>query len=72
VNIDGKTIRGSKDGAEHAARHVVSAWVGEQHLTLGQVKTEEKGNEITVIPELLELLDLKGAMVTIDAMGCRP
>jgi predicted transposase YbfD/YdcC len=71
VNIDGKTIRGSKDGGNHAARHVVSAWVGEQHLTLGQVQTEEKGNEITVIPALLALLDLKGATVTIDAMGCQ-
>jgi hypothetical protein len=72
VNIDGKTIRGSKNGEESAARHVVSAWVGEQHLTLGQVKTEEKSNEITAIPELLKLLDLKGSTVTIDAADYRP
>jgi hypothetical protein len=71
VNIDGKTIRGSTDGEGQATRHVVSAWVGAQHLTRGQVKTEEKGNEITVIPELVELLDLRGAIVTIDAMGCQ-
>jgi predicted transposase YbfD/YdcC len=71
VNIDGKTMRGSGDGDHNAARHIVSAWVGEQHLTLGQVKTEEKSTEITAIPELLDLLDLAGSTVTIDAMGCQ-
>jgi hypothetical protein len=71
VNIDDKTIQGSKDEAKQTARHVVSARVGEQHLRLGQVKAEEKGNEITVIPELVALPDLTGAMVTIDAMGCQ-
>jgi hypothetical protein len=71
VNIDGKTIRGNKDGAKQTARHVVSARVGEQHLGLGQVKAEEKGNEITVIPELVALPNLTGATVTIAAMGCQ-
>ena len=50
---------------------MVSAWASENGLTLGQVKTEEKSNEITAIPELLELLDVKGCIVTIDAMGCQ-
>ncbi len=64
--IDGKTIRGTKKGV-----HIVSAWAHELELTLGQVKTDEKSNEITAIPELLELLDVKGMIVTIDAMGCQ-
>ncbi len=54
-----------------SALHVVSAWSVENHLTLDQVATDAKSNEITAIPELLELLDLEGAMVTIDAMGCQ-
>ncbi len=54
-----------------SALHVVSAWAIENHLTLGQVATDAKSNEITAIPELLELLDLTGAVVTIDAMGCQ-
>jgi predicted transposase YbfD/YdcC len=51
--------------------HVVSAWVGEQNLVLGQVKTDEKSNEITAIPQLLDLIDIRGDVVTIDAMGCQ-
>jgi len=51
--------------------HVVSAWATQCHLTLGQVTVDDKSNEITAIPRLLELLDLKGALVTIDAMGCQ-
>ena len=50
---------------------MVGAWSVENHLTLGQVATNAKSNEITAIPELLELLDLEGAVVTIDAMGCQ-
>ena len=50
---------------------MVSAWAVENHLTLGQVATHAKSNEITAIPELLKLLDLEGAVVTIDAMGCQ-
>lgn len=70
VAIDGKTIRGSGD-AEYSAYHVVSAWVAERQITLGQLATEEKSNEITAIPELLDMLDVEGSTVTVDAMGCQ-
>jgi predicted transposase YbfD/YdcC len=70
VAIDGKTLRGSRDGPERAL-HMVSAWACEQKLIMGQVRTAKKSNEITAIPELLEMLVLKGAIVTIDAMGCQ-
>src|SRR5262245_21577497 len=72
VAIDGKTARHSGSPARGIkALHLVSAWASEYSLTLGQVATEEKSNEITAIPELLELLDVQGALVTIDAMGCQ-
>ena len=72
VAIDGKTLRGSHDrGKGQAALHLVSAWAVENHLTLGQEAVDSKSNEITAIPKLLELLDLEGALVTIDAMGCQ-
>lgn len=72
IAIDGKTLRGSCDqAAGKNPLHLVSAWACEARLTLGQVATEAKSNEITAIPLLLELLDLKGATVTIDAMGCQ-
>jgi predicted transposase YbfD/YdcC len=72
IAIDGKAQRGSaRRTVGRSALHVVSAWAVENHLTLGQVATDAKSNEITAIPELLELLDLKGAVVTIDAMGCQ-
>lgn len=72
VAIDGKTVRRSHDRrAGKGALHLVSAWASANTLTLGQVRTEEKSNEITAIPRLLELLDLKGCIVTIDAMGCQ-
>ena len=72
VAIDGKTVRRSHDNrAGKQAIHLVSAWASANTLTLGQVKTEEKSNEITAIPRLLELLDLRGCIVTIDAMGCQ-
>ena len=51
--------------------HLVSAWAGANHLSLGQVAVDDKSNEITAIPRLLEMLDLNGALVTIDAMGCQ-
>jgi predicted transposase YbfD/YdcC len=70
VAIDGKTIRGSANG-QHKAYHVVSAWVAESQITLGQLQTEEKSNEIKAIPELLDILDVAGSTVTIDAMGCQ-
>ena len=70
--IDGKTLRRSFDtGSNKAAIHMVSAWAFEQKLVLGQRKVADKSNEITAIPELLELLTIKGAIVTIDAMGCQ-
>jgi predicted transposase YbfD/YdcC len=72
IAIDGKTMRRSFDrAAGKAALHLVSAWATEQHLVLGQVAVESKSNEITAIPKLLELLDVSGAMVSIDAMGCQ-
>jgi len=72
VNIDGKTVRRSFDRAAGIpALHIVSAWAAENHTVLGQVAVEDKGNEIRAIPKLLEILDLSGAIVTIDAMGCQ-
>lgn len=72
IAIDGKTLRGSFDkAAKRNPLHLVSAWATEARLTLGQVAVDDKSNEITAIPLLLELLDLKGATVTIDAMGCQ-
>ena len=72
VAIDGKTARGSHDRANgKQAIHIVSAWAVENGLALGQVKVDDKSNEITAIPELLRLLKLNGCLVTIDAMGCQ-
>lgn len=72
IAIDGKVLRRSFDRATgKAALHLVSAWATEQHLVLGQVAVDSKSNEITAIPKLLELLDVSGAIVTIDAMGCQ-
>jgi predicted transposase YbfD/YdcC len=70
IAIDGKTLCGSARGTLKPL-HLVSAWATEAGLTLGQVAVNGKSNEITAIPELLEVLDLKGALVTIDAMGCQ-
>ena len=72
VAIDGKTLRRSFDAAtSQAAIHMVSAWATANHISLGQVVVDEKSNEITAIPKLLEILELSGALVTIDAMGCQ-
>ena len=71
VNVEGKTMRGSGKAGEHEALHIVSAWVGEQDVVLGQLATDEKSNEITAIPQVLELIDIRGDVVTIDAMGCQ-
>ncbi len=70
VSIDGKTMRGSIYGDKRGA-HIVSAICNSHSLVIGQVKTEEKSNEITAIPELLDMLYIKGCIVTIDAMGCQ-
>jgi len=72
VAIDGKTLRQSFDkAAAKSAIHMVSAWATANHISLGQVIVEEKSNEITAIPKLLELVEISGASVTIDAMGCQ-
>lgn len=72
VAIDGKTLRRSFDKATaRSALHLVGAWAVSQKLSLGCVAVEEKSNEITAIPELLKLIELSGAIVTIDAMGCQ-
>lgn len=72
IAIDGKTLRRSFDKAsKKAAIHMVSAWVHENHAAFGQLKVDDKTNEIKAIPKLLEILNLKGATVTIDAMGCQ-
>ncbi len=72
VAIDGKTVRRSFDRAGNkGAIHLVSAWSSRQKLVLGARAVDEKSNEITAIPELLDLLAIKGAIVTIDAMGCQ-
>lgn len=70
IAIDGKTLRGSA-GSALGPLHLVSAWATEARVTLGQVAVDGKSNEITAIPKLLELLDLAGALVTIDAIGCQ-
>jgi len=72
VAMDGKQVRGSHNKrVGKAAIYMVSAWAAGNHLTLGQRKVDHKSNEITAIPKLLEVLSLKGCIVTIDAMGCQ-
>ena len=70
IAIDGKRIRGSYD-SNKLATHIVSAYLSSSNITIGQVATEEKSNEITAIPELLDKIDIQGAVVSIDAMGCQ-
>jgi predicted transposase YbfD/YdcC len=72
IAIDGKTLRRSFDAASgKAAIHMVSAWATANHISLGQVAVDAKSNEITAIPKLLEVLEIAGSLVTIDAMGCQ-
>jgi predicted transposase YbfD/YdcC len=72
IAIDGKTLRGSFDAASgKSALHVVSAWASGLRLSLGEVAVDDKSNEITAVPKLLELLELTGAVVTMDAMHCQ-
>jgi predicted transposase YbfD/YdcC len=72
VAIDGKTLRRSYDRrSAKAANHMVSAWAAQNRVVLGQLKTAEKSNEIMAVPELLQVLELKGCIVTSDAMGCQ-
>ncbi len=69
IAIDGKTLRGAKSDVRTSPIHMVSAWACENNLVLGQVKTDEKSNDITAIPNLLDILDLTGNTITIDAIG---
>jgi hypothetical protein len=72
IAIDGKSCRRSHDASNDlGALHIVSAWASEQGIALGPVAAEDKSNEITAIPLLLDQLDLTDALVTIDAMGCQ-
>ncbi len=72
ISLDGKTLRGSYNrGRKQGMIHMVSAWASQNRLVLGQQKVNEKSNEITAIPELLKVLNLNGAVVSIDAMGCQ-
>ncbi|MRI34318.1 ISAs1 family transposase [Endozoicomonas sp. OPT23] len=72
IAIDGKTLRRSYDKSKkRGAIHMVSAFSAANNVVLGQVKTDEKSNEITAIPELLNLLEIRGCLVTLDAMGCQ-
>jgi hypothetical protein len=73
ISVDGKTLRGSSPTKEPGSFiHMVSAWCSENHLVLAQQKVDDKSNEITAIPTLLDLLVIKGCLVTIDAMGGLP
>lgn len=71
VAIDGKALCGTRETGKKALVHMVSAWAANNGLVLGQRKVEEKSNEITAIPHLLDALALAGTVVTIDAMGCQ-
>jgi hypothetical protein len=72
IAVDGKTSRRSADKTnDRPVVHTLSAWLSDEGLVLAQVKTADKSNEITAIPELLKTLDLRGATVTIDALGCQ-
>jgi predicted transposase YbfD/YdcC len=71
VAIDGKTLRGTREAGKKSLVHMVSAWSEANHLVLGQRKVDEKSNEISAIPKLLDALELAGTVVTLDAMGCQ-
>ena len=70
ISIDGKTARGSKDD-DRGPVHMVSAWLSEQKMVLGQIAVPEKTNEITAVPELIKMLDIGGCIITADAMSCQ-
>ena len=72
VAIDGKSLRATYDKSKRdSVIHMVSAFSAQNRMVLGQIKTATKSNEITAIPDLLQLLELKGCLVTLDAMGCQ-
>ena len=70
LSLDGKTMRGSRNGEEKPV-HMVSAWASKAKAVFGQLAVDEKSNEITAVPALLELLDIKGCIITADAMSCQ-
>lgn len=70
VSIDGKTLRGSRNGKQKPI-HMISAWANENQMVLEQIITDEKSNEITAVPELIDMLDVSGCIVTADAMNCQ-
>lgn len=70
IAVDGKTIRGSKN-KEHKAYHVVSAFIAKNHITFGEITVPEKSNEITAVPELIDMLDVENSIITADAMSCQ-
>ncbi len=69
IAIDGKTLRGAKSNGKKSPVHMISAWASQNNLILGQIRVNEKSNEITAIPELLDTLFVEGNIITIDAMG---
>ncbi len=69
IAIDGKALRGAKSNGKKSPVHMVSAWASQNNLILGQIRVNEKSNEITAIPELLDTLFVEGNIITIDAMG---
>lgn len=71
INIDGKSLRGAHNRLGNCNVHIVHAWVHEHGMLIGQQKTDEKSNEITAIPALLEQIDIKDATISIDAAGCQ-
>jgi predicted transposase YbfD/YdcC len=71
IIIDGKTIRGAKAGSKKSPIHMISAWASSNNLVLGQLKVNEKSNEITAIPELLDATLIQDCIITVDAMGCQ-
>lgn len=71
INFDGKTIKGAKKHGAKSEFHILSAWSCESNLVLGQLRVNEKSNEITAIPKLIELLEIENCVITIDAMGCQ-
>jgi predicted transposase YbfD/YdcC len=71
INIDGKRLCNAGEGGKKSFIHLVNAWSSDNELILGQIKVDSKSNEITAIPQLLDLLELEGAIVSIDAMGCQ-
>lgn len=71
INLDGKSLRGTKNHGAKSLTHIVSAWSNAKQAVIAQLKTDSKSNEITILPELIKSLDLEGAIITIDAMGCQ-